>query len=1064
MYKLRFSLWRSALEAKIEDQVRTYLKAIKAAGNEEVKRQRFVALLQSLFGDMQKAKKVIEEFVGGAEKLVSKIDRAGKKSDRGRADTQYRSIIIEFENDLSKTGEHAKEQLCDYVSGNWNSGSQYGFKLISSDCITWKVYSPDIDKIPDGQSISASRVVLKEIESFTVTDKNGVDFYFFLDSLLFQTQKKVPTIETIKRDFGEGSNAFITAIDQLSIYFSEVKKSSEVAVAYEQWQRFLSLAYDKFDSSERVFLVHTYLSIFAKMLTYEVLTQDTYIDDDEITGILTGEIFDKLNIQNFTDNDFFHWISNKRALETLKPMFRAISSEFDDYDFSHINEDILKGIYQDLIDRDTRHSLGEYYTPDWLCETIVGELQFKNDYRILDPSCGSGSFLRCAIERFKSEFPDLTADQIASQVSGLDIHPLSVQISKATVLIALKDKISKSPQPVFLSVYLANTLLSPSGGASLDLFGGTFDIWIDRQKVAINTSIFNDPLRFESSIHAAEAIADFTKGSAIMTASAFEKALIGRIGGAPADFFINSIYDIYKAFKTAKESKRDSIWEFIVLNLYKPCFFHNSFDLIIGNPPWFTFSAIGNSNYQELLKEKAKDNGTWPNKHANSPHMEIASIFLAHCTDYFLKKNGKLAFVLPRSFLQADHHENIRSGQAKLVRIKKIWDLDKVTPLFNVPSCVIFSERAHGSLSTSIPKNGCEGKLVSGQLRKHNANLAEVRHLLTFKKTKFYYSKLGSKSAFTTKNLKSSTGANHYKPLFKQGATLVPRNFYFIEPTQIIDGTFKGKSFTAKTSEVSNNQAKPPWKDIIISGRVSSDYLFRTALANNVLPFLLHEPPIVLLPGKIRKSGQMVMLSSLNMLKDGKLDTAKWFKTVEELWDANKTERNKDISNINWLDYSSKLTKQNFNLPYIVLYTASAKDANAVVINRSELDLPFVTDHKTYMYSCSEEDEAYYLTSFLNSGYPNSVIKDFQSRGLFGPRDIHKIILDVALPKYNRSNSVHASIAALGKACHDKANEYRKSKIVESNLAPKLLGRHRLAIRKLLENEIKETDGLLKLI
>ena len=88
--------------------------------------------------------------------------------------------------------------------------------------------------------------------------------------------------------------------------------------------------------------------------------------------------------------------------------------------------------------------------PDWLCETIVSELKLESGSRVLDPSCGSGSFLRTTIDRFNADFPNLTADQIASQVSGLDIHPLSVQISKATVLIALKDKVVKSPKPVFL--------------------------------------------------------------------------------------------------------------------------------------------------------------------------------------------------------------------------------------------------------------------------------------------------------------------------------------------------------------------------------------------------------------------------------------------------------------------------------------------------------------------------------------------------------------------------------------------------------------------------------------
>lgn len=1046
----------------IEAKVSEYLKAIKAAGNEEVKRQRFVALLQALFGDMPSAKTIIEEFVGGAETAITNIKRAGKKSDRGRADTQYRSVIIEFENDLSKTGDHAIDQLADYLTGNWNSGSAYQFNLITSDCIEWRTYVPDIDQVPDGKAVSASSVVLKEKDAFILTESNGLDFYYFLDALLFQQNKKKPTLEAIKRDFGDGSNAFITATDQLTSYFEDAKASGEVTVAYEQWKRFLSVAYDKFDSSERVFLIHTYLSVFAKMLTYEILTRDEFIDDDEITGILNGEIFDKLNIRNFTDNDFFHWVAKDEARQALKPMFRAISSEFDGFDFDHIDEDILKGVYQDLIDRDTRHSLGEYYTPDWLCETIVADLKLESSSRVLDPSCGSGSFLRTAIDKLKVDFPTLTADEIASQVSGLDIHPLSVQISKATVLIALKDKIAASPKPVFLSVYLANTLLSPTGTASLNLFGDTFDIWIDDKKIAINTRIFDDPLRFEKSVNAAEKIAEFTKGDADMNAGAFEKALVGQIGATSNDFFASSIYDIYKALKAVKEANRDSIWEFIILNLYKPCFFHRSFDFIVGNPPWFTFASIGNANYQDLLRAKAKATGTWPTKQANAPHMEIAAIFLAHCTDYFLKDKGKLAFVLPRSFFQADHHDNTRSGAAKFVRIKEIWDLDKVSPLFNVPSCVIFAERAHGSLSTSIPKSGCAGKLVSGRLKKHNANLAEVKGKLSFKKAKFYYSKLGQKSAFTTKKLGASTQTNHYKKLFRQGATLVPRNFYFIEPTQQISGTLVGKSFTAKTSDASNRQAKVPWKDILISGRVSSDYLFRTALAQNVLPFALHEPPIVLLPAKVRKSGTLVMQSSQEILENGALDTAKWFKSVEGHWDNNKTERNSSTKNTEWLDYSGKLTKQDFNLQYIVLYTTSGKDACSVVVNRADHDLPFAVDHKTYMHSCKSVQEARYLSAFLNSDYPNAVIKDFQSRGLFGPRDIHKTILDVALPKFDPMNTAHTAIADLGKICHTKATAYMNKENPEANLSAHALGRHRLAIRKHLAAEFGQIDALFK--
>ena len=45
-----------------------------------------------------------------------------------------------------------------------------------------------------------------------------------------------------------------------------------------------------------------------------------------------------------------------------------------------IRMDILESLYESLIDPETRHDLGEYYTPDWLAARMVA-------------ACGSGMFL-----------------------------------------------------------------------------------------------------------------------------------------------------------------------------------------------------------------------------------------------------------------------------------------------------------------------------------------------------------------------------------------------------------------------------------------------------------------------------------------------------------------------------------------------------------------------------------------------------------------------------------------------------------------------------------------------
>jgi type I restriction-modification system DNA methylase subunit len=56
--------------------------------------------------------------------------------------------------------------------------------------------------------------------------------------------------------------------------------------------------------------------------------------------------------------------------------------------------DVPKSLYESLTDPAQRHDLGEYYTPDWLAAKIVAHaLTNPLEQRVLDPACGSGTFL-----------------------------------------------------------------------------------------------------------------------------------------------------------------------------------------------------------------------------------------------------------------------------------------------------------------------------------------------------------------------------------------------------------------------------------------------------------------------------------------------------------------------------------------------------------------------------------------------------------------------------------------------------------------------------------------------
>ena len=648
----------------------------------------------------------------------------------------------------------------------------------------------------------------------------------------------------------------------------------------------------------------------------------------------------------------------------------------------------------------------------------------------------------------------MSADEIAASVAGIDIHPLSVQITKNTVLLALGEKIKFARRPINLRIFLANTLFTPKG--SVELFGNTYKLTIDREIYHVDMQIFENTFLFDEAIDTCDTLADMSEGKKTETLSTFTSAFKNRLNHHHLSDkkVIESFYKIYHGLKQAKDQGRDSIWKFILQNLYKPYFFKQSFDLVIGNPPWLTYKDVTNKDYQKQLSDLAQKYRLLP-KTANMPHLELAAIFLSHSASYFLKPGGKIAFVLPRSFLTADHHDNTRAGKAEGFRIKTLWDLKDVSPLFRVPSCVFFSEKAKSRQSAkdieSIP-----GLKITGRIGDPNASFETVKKILTSEKVEWHYVKLGKHSAYSNVQLNLSAKPNYYKPYFKQGATIVPRNFYFVEVSQDTPPDWDDRILSVKTAQDTIAEAKKPWKDFRLRGRIHSQFLFRTALAKNIVPFGLIHPRLVILPIRITQQQNIQMLNWKILKKEGYLDTALWFKEADELWDKNKTQRSEKMNFVDRLDFQKGISIQSMTERYLILYTASAKNANATIIDRTKLDLHFIAESKTYWFGTNDEDIAYYLACFLNSDYANEIIKDFQTTGLFGPRDIHKRILEVPLPFYNARENDHKLLAEMGKKCEKKVTGFL------SSLGDYNVGTLRMQVRSLLSHEWKEIDGILK--
>src|SRR5205823_7538990 len=98
------------------------------------------------------------------------------------------------------------------------------------------------------------------------------------------------------------------------------------------------------------------------------------------------------------------------------------------FDLAAIDTDVLKALYESLIDPAQRHDLGEYYTPDWLAAWVIEEaVTDPLEQRVIDPACGSGTFLFHAIRHLAAagQKGGLSAVAIIARaeakIAGIDI-------------------------------------------------------------------------------------------------------------------------------------------------------------------------------------------------------------------------------------------------------------------------------------------------------------------------------------------------------------------------------------------------------------------------------------------------------------------------------------------------------------------------------------------------------------------------------------------------------------------------------------------------------------------
>ena len=331
----------------------------------------------------------------------------------------------------------------------------------------------------------------------------------------------------------------------------------------------------------------------------------------------------------------------QRNLEDdLNYALSTVLKRLNRFDFEYVNRDILGHVYEDYLPKRERKELGEYYTPLEVVQFMLDSVEYQPDEgigrrQVLDPACGSGTFLTEVTERLiqhflrkfgKASIHQLDADEartilerVEDNVYGIDINPFAVHITQINLLfrtIDLYDKVTeKNPHYAMegFEVHVADTL-SPTA----------------RERQQGSTDTEGEQMNFRQ----------------------FE-AYNGR-----ARAFLKD--------RNAVDRIKDE----------------EHFDLVIANPPYVRIQNLSGM----------KD--TYAARYASAiKNFDIYVPFIERGLEW-LTDDGKIAYICPDRLVNADYARSIR-GQLAKEPIDSLIDF-KDTDVFDVPTpypCIITVNR-----------------------------------------------------------------------------------------------------------------------------------------------------------------------------------------------------------------------------------------------------------------------------------------------------------------------------------------------------------------------------------
>jgi type II restriction/modification system DNA methylase subunit YeeA len=1037
-----------------------------------------------------------------------------------RVDALYGHVVIEYKAPgrlaTASDIQRAKQQVIEYIKAESGDKAEWRRYLgvIVSDRVAFVRYDPRADVwVMRGPYDIRREVVVKLVEALRGLRRKPLDAAHLIDDFGLKSPLTKKAISVLYRKL-VGSRS-----PRARLLFDDWRRLFTQATGYrpEELEELPVLARElglsgKVNFDALIFSSHTYYAFLMKLMAAEIVylygggkfyrSYISELDDafsrEGVEGLRKalaelegGGVFRRLlNIENFLEGDYFSWYLDELDGEVAE-VVAEVSRRLSDYEIAtpqlepEFARDLLKRLYQNLVPGELRHRLGEYYTPDWLANLLLDEvgLSYENilrmgeedtlkplKLRVLDPACGSGTFLVLYISRLRRYaeeryLTDVLLGYLLTNVVGYDLNPLAVLTARTNYLLAVADLLAYVKGSVELPVYLSDSIMIER---STTLEGNVYVLRTSGGEFSVPVSVVEKGLLGNVLAEVSRCLENK------YSVDEFRRRLefVFRLEGGE----LEAVARLYEVLLRLEREGRNRVWVAVIRNAFAPIL-RGVFDFVVGNPPWVNWENLPES-YREVSKslwgfygltEVAGKVGLGKVKR------DLAMLFLARCFDRYLAVGGVLGFLIPFTVFKTQAGAGFRRFLASRTRVRVVHDLVTLYPFegaVNRTAAVVVEKVGPNELDMVVRENLRGVKHVVWvnpgkkpvptdkpleDVLKETGRYDVVMVPLEAGKPESTWMQLTPKAVEAVRKL--LTGAQHYEA--HEGVNVALNQVYYVR--------IKGKTPDGRL--VITNPPEPGQKKSVkqVEAAVEPDLVYPLVRGRDVKKwFVDFEDRYIILPHD-SKTAKPLSEMTIKTKFPNTYDYLNHFKkelekrSIHKLWGKNNPFYTVyDIGvytfapyKVVWKRIAGAITGKAVSFACAVITPINGK--------------PVIVDDSTILVNTNDINESYYLAGFLNSLLSRTIIASYS----YELRQETHIVDFIKIPKFDPQDKTHNKIAELSKRAHELASiKHSKPPAAERyNHIEKELGKVEreidLAVAELFglsEEDLREFEKLMAIL